>query len=48
MTDEAAAENNLLRMVLSEPAATVVEFGRQKYNLEEVFLNIVEGGNNGK
>lgn len=48
VTDEAAAESNLLRMVLSEPAATVVEFGRHKYNLEEVFLNIVEGGNNGK
>jgi len=48
VTDEAAAENNLLRMVLSEPTASVVEFGRQKYNLEEVFLNIVEGGNNGK
>ena len=48
VTDEAAAESNLLRMVLSEPTASVVEFGRQKYNLEEVFLNIVEGGNNGK
>ena len=48
VTDEAAAESNLLRMVLSEPTASVVEFGRQKYNLEEVFLNIVEGDNNGK
>jgi ABC-2 type transport system ATP-binding protein len=48
VTDEAAAESNLLRMVLSEPAATVVEFGRKKYNLEEVFLNIVQGGNNGQ
>ena len=48
VTDEAAAESNLLRMVLSEPATSVVEFGRQKYNLEDVFLNIVEGGYNGK
>jgi ABC-2 type transport system ATP-binding protein len=48
VTDEAAAESNLLRMVLSEPSVSVVEFGRQKYNLEEVFLNIVEGDNNGK
>jgi len=48
VTDEAAAESNLLRMVLSEPTASVVEFGRQKYDLEDVFLNIVEGGNNGK
>jgi hypothetical protein len=38
----------LLRMILSEPAASVVEFGRQKYNLEDVFLNIVEGANHGK
>ncbi len=48
VTDEAAAENNLLRMILSEPAASVVEFGRQKYDLEDVFLNIVEGGHHGK
>jgi ABC-2 type transport system ATP-binding protein len=48
VTDETAAENNLLRMILSEPAASVVEFGRQKYNLEDVFLNIVEGANHGK
>ena len=48
MTDEAAAENNLVRLVLSEPGATVLEFERQKYNLEDIFLKIVEGGNNGK
>lgn len=48
VTDEEAAESNLLRMVLSEPTTTVVEFGRRKYNLEEVFLSIVEGGNNGQ
>src|SRR4030042_6873915 len=48
VTDEAAAENNLVRLVLSEPGATVLEFERQKYNLEDIFLNIVEGGNNGK
>jgi ABC-2 type transport system ATP-binding protein len=48
VTDEAAAEYSLLRMVLSEPTASVVEFGQQKYNLEDVFLNIVEGANHGK
>jgi ABC-2 type transport system ATP-binding protein len=48
VTDEAAAESTLLRMILSEPTASVVEFGRQKYNLEDVFLNIVEGANHGK
>jgi ABC-2 type transport system ATP-binding protein len=47
VTDETAAENQLLRMVLSDPGVRVAEFGRQKYNLEEIFLNIVEGGRNG-
>ena len=48
VTDEAAAESQLLRLVLTDPAVTVAEFGRQQYDLEEVFLNIVEGGKNGK
>jgi ABC-2 type transport system ATP-binding protein len=48
VTDEAAAESQLLRMVQADPEVTVTEFGRQKYDLEEVFLNIVEGGKNGK
>jgi hypothetical protein len=26
----------------------VTEFGRKKYELEEVFLNIVEGSNHGR
>jgi ABC-2 type transport system ATP-binding protein len=42
--NDAAAEYQLLRMVLSDPVVKVVEFGRQKYELEEVFLNIIEGG----
>ena len=45
---EAAAENNLVRLVLSEPGATVLEFEQQKFDLEDIFLKIVEGGNNGK
>mgnify|MGYP001044566906 FL=1 len=48
VTDQAAAEAQLLRLVLAEPAVQVVEFGRQKYDLEEVFLKIVEGGGHGK
>ena len=48
VTDEAAAENNLVRLVLTEPGATVLEFERQTYNLEDIFLKIVEGVNNGK
>jgi ABC-2 type transport system ATP-binding protein len=43
VTDEAAAEDQLLRLVLAEPQLRVTEFGRKKYELEEVFLGLVEG-----
>lgn len=48
VTDEVTAENNLVSLVLSEPGATVLEFEHRKYDLEDIFLKIVEGGNNGK
>ena len=41
--DEAAAEAQLLRLVLSDERLTVSNFGRKKYELEEVFLHTVEG-----
>jgi ABC-2 type transport system ATP-binding protein len=43
VTDEAAAEEQLLRLVLADPQVKVLEFGRKKYELEEVFLGLVEG-----
>jgi ABC-2 type transport system ATP-binding protein len=43
VTDEAAAEEQLLRAVLSDALVNVLEFGRKKYELEEVFLGLVEG-----
>ena len=43
VSDEAAAEQQLLRLILQDPAVTVTSFGRKTYNLEEVFLNLVEG-----
>jgi ABC-2 type transport system ATP-binding protein len=43
VTDEAAAEAQLLRLVLSDERLTVSNFGRKKYELEEVFLHTVEG-----
>jgi len=46
VNDEAAAEKDLLRQVLSNPAATVTEFSRKKYDLEEVFMEIVKGDGN--
>jgi ABC-2 type transport system ATP-binding protein len=48
VTDEEAAKAQLLRLVLADEHATVTEFGRKKYELEEIFVSIVEGDNNGK
>ncbi len=44
VTDEAAAQNTLLRLVLADGHANVLEFGRKAYELEEIFLELVEGG----
>jgi ABC-2 type transport system ATP-binding protein len=41
VTDEAIAEDRLLRLMMEDEALTVTEFGRKKYDLEEVFLSIV-------
>jgi ABC-2 type transport system ATP-binding protein len=48
VTDEAAAEEQLLRQVLADEAVTVTDFHRKKYELEEVFTNFVEGDNHGR
>jgi len=47
VTDEAAAETLLLPMVINDEHCTVAAFGRKKYELEEIFLNIVEEANEG-
>jgi ABC-2 type transport system ATP-binding protein len=41
VTDEASAEEQLLRMVLEDRTLTVTEFGRKKHDLEEVFMSMV-------
>ncbi len=48
VTDERAAEDQLLRLVLSDEHVNVIEFGRKKYELEEVFLGLVEGDHHAK
>lgn len=45
VTEPRAAEAQLLRLVLTNPDLVVGEFGRKTYNLEEVFLGLVEGSN---
>jgi len=48
VTDDQAAEAQLLGHVLAGEALTVVEFSRKRFELEEIFMSIVEGGNNGR
>jgi ABC-2 type transport system ATP-binding protein len=44
VTDEAAAEDLLLRLILDDRSLQVKHFGRKTYNLEEVFLELVGKG----
>lgn len=45
VSDEDAAEDLLLRLILEDRTLKVRRFGRKTYNLEEVFLSIIEGSN---
>jgi len=47
VTDEAAAKDQLLRLILSDEQITVTHFGQKIYELEEIFMNIVEGDDHG-
>jgi hypothetical protein len=46
--DEAAAEKHLLALLMADPGVTVLEFGRTRHNLEDVFVDLVEGAGNGR
>jgi ABC-2 type transport system ATP-binding protein len=48
VTDEQAAEADLLNNVLTGEPLTVVEFSRRKCDLEDVFMSIVEGAKDGR
>ena len=43
VSDEAAAEKELLRHAMADPAVIITEFNRKTYELEEVFMTIVQG-----
>ena len=47
VSNEEAAKIHLLRLVLEDDQISVTSFGRRRYELEEIFLNIVEGDENG-
>ncbi len=46
VTDEKAAEQQLFRLLAGEGDAVVTEYGRKKYELEEIFMELVEGVDN--
>ncbi len=45
--EEETAEAQLLRLVMTDEHLTVAEFTRKKYELEDIFINIVTESNNG-
>jgi len=47
VSDEERAEAELLRLLMSVEGVKVTEFGRNKVDLEDVFMKIVEDANNG-
>jgi ABC-2 type transport system ATP-binding protein len=48
VTDEEIAEDDLLKLAVCDGDATVTEFGRRRYELEDIFVEIVEESNNGQ
>jgi ABC-2 type transport system ATP-binding protein len=48
VTDAEAAEARLLRLLLADEHLAVSAFGRKTYELEEVFMNLVEENGNGR
>ncbi|MBV6622947.1 MAG: ABC transporter ATP-binding protein [Rivularia sp. (in: Bacteria)] len=43
VTNPNTAENELLRLVMSDSETVVTEFGRTSYELEDIFVDLVEG-----
>jgi len=48
VSDAEAAEHELLRAILASERVTVTAFGRQRFDLEEVFMRIVEEADNAR
>ncbi len=44
VTDARAAEIELLRLAMQDPATIVIQFERSAHNLEDIFVNLVAGG----
>jgi ABC-2 type transport system ATP-binding protein len=48
VTDDTAAESQLLRLLLADEHVVVTAFGRRTYELEDVFMNLVEENGDGE
>ena len=46
VNEESIAEEELLRLILRDRSLSICEFGMKKYELEEIFLRLVEDGKN--
>jgi ABC-2 type transport system ATP-binding protein len=44
VNDDIRARQELLRIILQDGKAQILEFGRRKYELEEVFMNLISEG----
>jgi ABC-2 type transport system ATP-binding protein len=48
VSDQNAAEDQLLGLAMSAPGVKVTGFGQSKFDLEDVFMNLVGGNSHGK
>jgi ABC-2 type transport system ATP-binding protein len=48
VSDETAAEARLFRLLAQDEQVQVLAYGRKKYELEEIFMQLVEGDNHGR
>ena len=46
VTDETAAKTQLLRLLMADEALVVSNYGRKSVKLEDIFVNVIEGGKN--
>jgi ABC-2 type transport system ATP-binding protein len=45
-SDEQTAQTRLLRLLLEDESLIITDYGRKEYELEDIFISIVEGGSN--
>ena len=45
-SDEQTTQSKLLRLLLEDESLIITDYGRKEYELEDIFISIVEGGSN--